>query len=976
MSVKNNSKLNSTHISNQTVNDNQQPNSYLEQYRLKKMEKVGNKQSIPASEASTKQDFKSKFKFDDLKDWDEVYPEMLQQRKGEGGNTGQAQSFALIQNNNPSNLDLDSINRNIKDFHSFLQNNQEASQKSFIETREIEEYYNNKAAIPSHSEEQFQRMQQLSQPAVISNALKGSYNLDKIPEDDFSINTSNFTNQIELNNIDRLDYSNIVQSYAEKRQQPTVNNAATNLKSIVEERDDLKSQNTTSQMFQNVHRKNLISAQTKGGTVIDKPKISQMPRDDNLNYNDDLSENDNSGFSLNLEAEANITQHQLNDLGQDIKLLAKKDIDIKKNMQVQKHSDKPALKGTQINNSIKNDDKNKKEIIKERSHSNNMSKLSNLPASVADHNNFSNNSSVINYPLLPNNIGGNNSNVNYGSQQGYGQAQFSSSAINPQMNMNPQMYNQYQYPPYPYYPYNYNIQNVQLNPLNINPLLHTPIQNMNYMQMQQIHLNEAQRQFMAGQNPTELVNKLKENNLKPEKPPVSNTGLKRVNSAKITKLRAGNSNIVEQAAKTNHEIDNSQISNSQSQQKIITYKPHSIKEYKEKMEEWKKIEQHKGLGPNIGTKEWNEKKLKIDKIKNYSKGLKSNIETTKQAFSSATQLDATATEKLNKTAQTEKDISLSMNEQLHENELMKENPLMNQVKRVPKPSSNSTTKANLEKGGSNRKNHLSNVPLPAINKHTSSKQLEIKAKSKSFMDPEPKKIDNLEKQAPKVNSQAQFSKGSGHIGTIRNLKSRDESSSFKNPIQKPISTAETNVEVKGFDFRPKSSSKPVKLNYQPINNMKDINEDIEFNELQDSLDYANINNLDKLRKEFDGYNPQELSYSNIAETNNPTTKDFNIPKTDMGQSVSVIESNVSNISVQGTAKTGKKLRPISGGRTVGPVSKGNKQTSSTKPKSKEPESLYSVTGANPEIEALFLANADLSSKINKIKEFMTKIDTK
>ena len=61
--------------------------------------------------------------------------------------------------------------------------------------------------------------------------------------------------------------------------------------------------------------------------------------------------------------------------------------------------------------------------------------------------------------------------------------------------------------------------------------------------------------------------------------------------------------------------------------KSVNYKPKSLKEYKEKYVNDKGINKKRGgLGPNIGTKEWEEKEKVKNRMKEYSEKIKEKNE--------------------------------------------------------------------------------------------------------------------------------------------------------------------------------------------------------------------------------------------------------------------------------------------------------------------------------------------------------------
>ena len=67
--------------------------------------------------------------------------------------------------------------------------------------------------------------------------------------------------------------------------------------------------------------------------------------------------------------------------------------------------------------------------------------------------------------------------------------------------------------------------------------------------------------------------------------------------------------------------------------KKVSYKPKTMKDYKEKYIKEAKNEKRGGLGPNIGTKEWEEKEEKMKKIQEYSNKIKQLNKMKKQSIS-------------------------------------------------------------------------------------------------------------------------------------------------------------------------------------------------------------------------------------------------------------------------------------------------------------------------------------------------------
>ena len=177
---------------------------------------------------------------------------------------------------------------------------------------------------------------------------------------------------------------------------------------------------------------------------------------------------------------------------------------------------------------------------------------------------------------------------------------------NPYINQHPipngnmPQYSPYMSPPLqmnPYVPYNHPPQMMMVNPYYNNP----------YMGYNNMMNNNQQQQCNNVQLPT----------------PQSRTKLRPISSQ--SRMNTTNTN------KTNlSNLSSGRVCSAYSRSRFVEYKPYTLKEYKE-MERVGVV--LGGLGPNIGTKEWEEKKEKMRKMEEYAKragGLKNKVKKRKE----------------------------------------------------------------------------------------------------------------------------------------------------------------------------------------------------------------------------------------------------------------------------------------------------------------------------------------------------------
>lgn len=160
---------------------------------------------------------------------------------------------------------------------------------------------------------------------------------------------------------------------------------------------------------------------------------------------------------------------------------------------------------------------------------------------------------------------------------------------NPYINQHPipngnmPQYSPYMSPPLqmnPYAPYNYPPQMMMVNPYYNNP----------YMGYNNMMNNNQQQQCNNVQLPT----------------PQSRTKLRPISSQ--SRMNTTNTNL--------SNLSSGRVCSAYSRSRFVEYKPYTLKEYKE-MERVGVV--LGGLGPNIGTKEWEEKKEKMRKMEEYAK---------------------------------------------------------------------------------------------------------------------------------------------------------------------------------------------------------------------------------------------------------------------------------------------------------------------------------------------------------------------
>ena len=184
---------------------------------------------------------------------------------------------------------------------------------------------------------------------------------------------------------------------------------------------------------------------------------------------------------------------------------------------------------------------------------------------------------------------------------------------NPYINNNPQYLI-----PNPFIPH-YNYPLYQMNSNYPQPIMINPYYNNPYQQNQFPLINN-------NNNINNMTNNLNNNQIiQNDTSNISNINstintVKSNGKAKLRPISANQSNI--------SNISSSRLNSAYSRSRIsaIEYKPYTLKEYKELEKVGVVLG---GLGPNIGTKEWEEKKKKMQKMEEYSKKVSSMKKRTK-----------------------------------------------------------------------------------------------------------------------------------------------------------------------------------------------------------------------------------------------------------------------------------------------------------------------------------------------------------
>jgi hypothetical protein len=342
--------------------------------------------------------------------------------------------------------------------------------------------------------------------------------------DEFSINTSNFTNRYDIgNNVDKIELSNI---FSEQKK--------FNIDHFVPKQEAAKAYDVIDERDERYYQSDAEVRKNREG------------------FEDSLDEK--SGFTCKNIEHNDITNNQLDDIGKEL-------VDIKKNVF---HDNKNMGKGKKS--------PEKKEVKKRKQSPYLRNAKTNSGVSLGNQSNMNHmNSGMGNIKQMNmNSINGMN-NPQYMNNP-YDMKQFALNQYNSVPQAQQQLNNQ---PTNPIsiqtYQHNTNIMHFPTNPINpltqMNPMYY-PIVNPMYMQ--------------------------------PMYYPQNNSSLPTIYPRGSTPR--GVANEIQQPVKA-------------------VYKPYSIKDYKDKYNIEKPIEL-KGLGANIGTKDWLEREKKKEKMSNYSKVVK------------------------------------------------------------------------------------------------------------------------------------------------------------------------------------------------------------------------------------------------------------------------------------------------------------------------------------------------------------------
>jgi hypothetical protein len=624
------------------------------------------KQKIETPNANiTKQEEKKKgINFDDLEDWQPV-------------NTNKPQDFNSNQINvekNENSIQLSSNNRQLK-VQEIVQNfgikNNKQINDDFNSNSEQYQLYSKPLYPISNKNENFQYSDQHNQNLspvnqVNSNKINYSINPQPIQEhDDYSVNTSIFTNRlvdgmekIELSNIHNVmgDYQivntnipnkkmpNFIVSSNENFTPTAIQNK--NQYDVIDEHEE-EDMKFNQSITQEIQRDQEMESPLKYNLAPKKDSNVQPQESKNAyttNYNkfveDDSLDDDN--FSLNLNDDLNVTRNQLDDMNKELK-------DINRKIKLKEKQEEADKKNETIG-------KNKKNLLEPIINTRlNSINVMNGVSSDDKINNINSNNSLLNKPkrkqspyLRNINPSETNKNIseNFNHQIQAGSAQPINTVNNNNNITKPISIQTYQQntnimhiqPPLvgnlPIY-YNqplgngylgennmsvqgYNIQNTpysQMNMMNYPQTSQYPYQQINYQQngnilpISGLLPSSYQYPLPMGNNVVALNNVKNLNNFK--------SPINKISSHK-------NINKVQEDLSSS-DLDPEKQMNLKSENNKIQYKPKTLKEYKEKFTS-NPIQSKRdsgGLGANIGTKEWQEKVEKKNKMKEYSDNIKS-----------------------------------------------------------------------------------------------------------------------------------------------------------------------------------------------------------------------------------------------------------------------------------------------------------------------------------------------------------------
>ena len=454
--------------------------------------------------------------------------------------------------------------------------------------------------------------------------------------DNLSLNTSNFTyQQNELNNYDKIDLSiatnNDYNIIGPGKKVPSVFNE--NLVSQIKKEEPINKFN------------HVIKEEEDEYSKYEKDSLS-----------DDIDINAPKDIMNQAEKENNISQQQLNDLANDANLInnfydntnnktgkfgsSKNKDDIKKkndnlknnnnytydnykksnlNKNVIKQENKISKGEIDMTSPIKIINVNQNEILnnfqtfqKETEINNNN--MNNIAEATFKPNQFEKiNSNLTNY--IPNNKNNDEINKNNINSLTFNPNKNQSQNINSQ-NINPQIINNQNINPQninnqSINPQNINNQNINSQNINLNPQISENLNNIYYPIPNNIYPQITFPQQYISPYPYSMPFNF------PNQVPIQNPNQYNMHNINYN---ISNNNFI-------NPIQEEKLETKKKVNKSVNYKPKSLKEYKEKYVNDKGINKKRGgLGPNIGTKEWEEKEKVKNRMKEYSEKIKEKNE--------------------------------------------------------------------------------------------------------------------------------------------------------------------------------------------------------------------------------------------------------------------------------------------------------------------------------------------------------------
>jgi hypothetical protein len=566
-------------------------NSYVNMFKLKKIE---NSEKIITTEKT------KGINFDNITDWDNInYDGKKQAKISDQNENGEFNKFPCSEREKNTEV---SINKLKDNYHENKQDKEYHFDRNIHLNRIPDQYKITKISYNS-----------TTQPKVNKNHIGNftsspvSIPIQENQNDDFSVDTSNFTNRIgdnAANQIDRIDLSqNNFQTDFNAIKTNILNKKILPFNSTDTIGDNYKNIQAFDKKYEIIEENEDEEGKMNPSDFVVENIGEEKQQDENqknfIKCNTNDSDSDDSNFALSINHDLNVTSNQLEDMNNELKNI---NYNVKLTQRINNLNEVAKENKNRINNNSgkiklqpinkkKRNSKINKEVINEigenelnKNQNNQEDKIPKTPNYKLQNNLNSNPVSIQTYQ--------NNMNIMNVQPSSYYNPQFST--IN-QMSLN-NLNNQYQVDP--------NI--AMLQPMH----LQMPFNTYSYNQIQPIYnqpnfYGNPYAQVMIpnnfsnfGYTPGEPTYQNVQTIYNPQSPNVNDLDKNNVDTKKIESCS----------------------NKSESIKKSKTYKPYTYVDYKLKYD-GNKIKLG-GLGANIGTKEWEEKYQKKRKMKEYTSNFK------------------------------------------------------------------------------------------------------------------------------------------------------------------------------------------------------------------------------------------------------------------------------------------------------------------------------------------------------------------